>query len=54
MRIHTSKSFFNQVKFFSEEAQHINLNKDPSDKQKNIFRDTLKYEIIFHDSIYTK
>ena len=54
MEIHSSKSFFNQVKFFSEEAKRLNVNKDPSDKQKNIFRDTLKYEIIFHDSIYTK
>lgn len=54
MGIHTSKSFFNQVKFFSEEAKRLNLNKDPSDKQKIIFRDTLKYELIFHDSIYIK
>ena len=54
MGIHTSKSFYNQVKFFSKEAKRINLNKNASDKQKNIFRDTLKYELIFHDSIYAK
>ena len=54
MGIHTSKSFYNQVKFFSKEAKRINSNKNASDKQKNIFRETLKYELIFHDSIYTK
>ena len=54
MGIHTSKSFYDQVKFFSKEAKRINSNKNASDKQKNIFRETLKYELIFHDSIYTK
>ncbi len=54
MGIHTTKSFYNQVKFFSEEAKRLNLNKDTSDKQKNIFRDTLKFEFIFHDSVYSK
>ena len=52
MKIHTSQDFFNQVKFFSKEAKRINFNEDPSEKQKNIFRDTLKYEIEFHNSIY--
>ena len=52
MEIHISQEFFNQVKFFSKEAKRINFNEDPSEKQKNIFRDTLKYEIEFHNSIY--
>ena len=54
MEIHISQEFFNQVKFFSNEAKRINFNEDPSEKQKNIFRDTLKYEIEFHNSIYLK
>ena len=52
MKIHTTRSFFNQVKFFSQEAKEINNSKVPSKKQKKIFRDTLIYEIAFHSSIY--
>ena len=52
MKIHTTKSFFNQVKFFSQEAREINNSNIPSGKQIKIFRDTLKYEIAFHSSIY--
>ena len=52
MKIHTTRSFFNQVKFFSQEAREINNSKVPSKKQKKIFRDTLIYEIAFHSSIY--
>ena len=52
MKIHTTRSFFNQVKFFSQEARGINNSNTPSRKQIKIFRDTLKYEIAFHSSIY--
>ena len=52
MKIHTTRSFFNQVKFFSQEAREISNSNIPSRKQIKIFRDTLKYEIAFHSSIY--
>ena len=52
IKIHTSKAFFNQVKFFSQEAKLINKSESPSKKQKEIFRETLIHEISFHDSIY--
>ena len=52
MKIHTTRSFFNQVKFFSQEAREIHNSNIPSRKQIKIFRDTLKYEIAFHSSIY--
>ena len=52
IKLHTSKIFFNQVKFFSREAREINKSEYPSKKQKDIFRDTLINEISFHDSIY--
>ena len=43
MKIHTTRSFFNQVKFFSQEAKEINNSNTPSRKQIKIFSDTLKY-----------
>ena len=52
IKIHTSEEFFNQVKFFSQEAKEINKSEFPTKKQKEIFRETLIHEISFHNSIY--
>ena len=50
----TDKIFYEQVKFFANEAQRLNNDIMPSIKQKEIFKNTLLYEIEFHDSIYFK
>jgi len=54
INLHTDNLFYEQVKFFSNEAQRINSDLVPSSKQKEIFNKTLLYEIEFHDSIYSK
>ena len=54
INLHTDKLFYEQVKFFANEAQRLNNDILPSIKQKEIFKNTLLYEIEFHDSIYFK
>ena len=54
INLHTDKIFYEQVKFFANESQRLNNDIMPSIKQKEIFKNTLLYEIEFHDSIYFK